>query len=397
MLLKNALEAGRQYTATGAIPADMLRQTVYRAWERSHALGANPHTLQAEKLSSLDTERLLTREMTLLNAARPYLRVLSQAAGVERHAVLLSDCNAIVLDVVGDEQSINGPEKVPGPGSLLSEGVAGANGIGTPLAEQNYVEIIGPEHFIEGFHSFSCQGIPLRNDKQEIIGTISISVKRSDVGKRLKEILLCATHGIEAELLQAKLENDVRRVLASSPDNYKVLEELHQDIVQAHHAGRLRLEAVSRLVAGNRFEYALQLLKQAEESIQLFRRRANLWRDLAALETGAAQPILLNEIVRELIDILSTEATIRKIEVVICEREQVRIEADRRSLSRQIFRSLVQSFEFAGSGGAVKVEVMEIPALSIGQVVLIPIPALDMVHSTPTPFILQIPIGSNSI
>ena len=74
MLLKNALEAGRKYTATGAIPADMLRQTVYLAWERSHVQGANPRTLQAEKLSNLETERLLSRESILLNAARPYMR-----------------------------------------------------------------------------------------------------------------------------------------------------------------------------------------------------------------------------------------------------------------------------------------------------------------------------------
>ena len=396
MLLKNALEAGRKYKATGGIPADMLRETVYHAWERSHIQGANPRTLQAEKLSLLETERLLSREATLLNAARPYMRVLSQAAGIENHAVMLSDRNAIVLDVVGDEQSVNGPEKVPGPGSLLSEGVAGANGIGTPLAEQSYLEIIGPEHFIEGFHPFTCQGIPLRNEQKEIIGGISISVRRSDVGKRLKEILLCATHGIEAELLQAKLEDDVRRVLASSPDDYKVLEELHQDIVQAHHAGRLRLEAVSRLVAGNRFEYALQLLKQAEESIQLFRRRANRWRDLAALETAAVQPVFLNDIVRELIDLLSTEVTIRKIEVVICEREQVRIEADRHSLSRRIFRAFVEAFEIAGSGGSVKVEVEKITALDLGQIIFIPIPAFNKVCFPLTPFMLQFPIGSNN-
>lgn len=397
MLLKNALEARRKYTATGAIPGEMLRQSIYRAWERSHVQGANPHTLQAEKLSRLDTERLIGQEIVLLKAARPYMRVLSQAAGLERHAVMLSDRNAIVLEVVGDEQSVRGPEKVPEPGSLLSEGVAGANGIGTPLAEQSYVEIIGPEHFIEGFHPFTCQGIPLRNDKQETIGSISISVRRSDVGKRLKEILLCASHGIEAELLQAKLEDDVRRVLASTANDYKVLEELHQDIVQAHHAGRLRLEAVSRLVAKNRLEYALQLLQQAEESIDLFRRRANLWRDLAGLETGAVQSVLLNDIVRELIDILSTEAAIRKIEVLISELEQVKIEADRRSLSRIIFRALVQVFDFVGSGGAVKVEVTKISALSIGQIILIPIPGLAPICSHPTPFILRFPIGSNAV
>lgn len=396
MLLKNAIEAGRKYKATGTIAGDMLRQPVYRAWERSHLQGAKAHALQAEKLSNLDTERLLDREKILINAARPYARVLSQAAGKERHAVMLSDRNAIVLDVVGDEQSVQGPDRVPGPGSLLTESVAGANGLGTSLAEAGYVEIIGPEHFIEGFHPFTCQGIPLRNDKGETIGVISISVRRPEVRQRLKEILLCASHGIEAELLQVRLEEDVRRVLASTPQDYKALEELHQDITQAHNAGRLRLEAGSRFVAGNRLEFALQLLKQAEESIQLFRRRATSWRNLASLEIGAIQSVSLAELVRDLVDLLSTEAAIRKIEVLTSFQEQVKIDADPRSLARKIFHALVQSFEIAGAGGAIWVEVEKIPATSSGQLRLIPMPSANIVRSAPNPIILTFPIlGKN--
>lgn len=389
---KDALEAGRRYLSTGAISAGMLRQVVCRAWERSHVHGANARALQAEKLSGLDTERLLLRQGSLIGAARPYLRLLSQAAGADRHAVMLSEHNAIVLDVVGDERSVRGPESVPGPGSLLTEGVAGANGLGTPLAEEGYVEIIGPEHFIEGFHPFSCQGIPLRNEKQEIVGALSISVRRQEVGQRLKEILLCASHGIEAELLQGRVEEDMRRVLTAAPDDYKALEELRQDIIQAQNAGRLRLEAVSRLAATNRFDYALQLLRQAEESIQLFRRRAALWRDLASLEIGAIQPVSLTDSVRELVELLCTEAAIRKIEVIMEIQEPVRVEADPRNLSRRLFHYFVRAFEIAGSGGAVRVQVLMMPLLSEGQVRLSPIPAPSSVKSEPPPFILAFPI-----
>ncbi|MFN6558622.1 MAG: hypothetical protein RMY28_002300 [Nostoc sp. ChiSLP01] len=138
----NVLEAGRIYRSIGAIPPDLLRADIYRAWERSHLQGANPHTLQAERLSSLDTERLLEKHTYLLNAVRPYFRILSQAAGRERHAVMLSNHEAILVDVIGDEQTIHGPEPFPLPGALLSEAVAGANGIGTTLAEENYTEIV---------------------------------------------------------------------------------------------------------------------------------------------------------------------------------------------------------------------------------------------------------------
>lgn len=391
----DSLEAGRKYRSTGEISASDLREVIYRAWERSHLQRANPRALQPEKLSSLETERLLGRESALIDAARPYLRVLSQAAGTERHAVMLGDRNAIVLDVVGDERSVQGPESVPGPGSLLIEGTAGANGIGTSLAEDEYVEIIGSEHFIEGFYPFSCQGIPLRDEKREVVGVLSISVRRSEAGFRLKEILLCATHGIEAELLQKRLEESLRRVLTSKLDDSKPLEELHQDIIQAHNAGRLRIEAASRLVAKNRFDYARQLLQQADESIQLFRRRAALWRDLASLEIGSIQPLSLTDKICDLVDLLSTEAAIRQIEVIMSFEEPVRVEADSRRLLRQLFHYFVQVFETAGSGGAVRVEVLKIPYLQSAQVRWVPIPAPNRVGSMPVPLILKLPLEKN--
>ncbi|GBE95399.1 GAF domain-containing protein [Nostoc cycadae] len=388
------LEARRVYRSTGAIPAQMLRSTVYRAWERSHLQGANPQALQAEKLSSLATERLIEQKRTLIQIAAPYIRMLSQAAGTDRHAVMLGDSEAIVLDVVGDKQTVHGPEPFPGPGSLLSEAVAGANGIGTPLAEADYIEIISAEHFIDGFHPFTCQGIPLRDDKQNIIGVLSISLRRADARERLKEILLCASHGVEAELLIANLEKDVRRVLESNPNEYQPLEELRQDIVQAHQAARLKLEIVSRMVAVNRLDYAIQLLRQAEQSIQIFRRRAEIWRNLASFEIGTLQPVSLTDNISDLVDLLSTEAVIRQVQVVTDWYEPIIVVADPRSLLRQLLRYFLQALDHAGKGGTVKVVVKEIPNSELAQISFIANSVLNISQSTPTSQVFYLPIKS---
>jgi len=388
----DVLEARRIYKSTGAIPAQMLRSTIYRAWERSHLQGANSQALQAEKLSGLATERLIQQKQTLIQVATPYIRMLSQAAGTDRHAVMLGDQNAIVLDVVGDKQTVQGPEPFPGPGSLLSEAVGGANGIGTPLAEADYVEIISAEHFIDGFHPFTCQGIPLRDDKQEIIGVLSISLRRADARQRLKEILLCASGGVEAELLIANLEKDVRRVLESHPNEYQPLEELRQDIIQAHQAARLKLEVVSRMVAVNRLDYAIQLLRQAEQSIQIFRRRAEIWRNLASFEIGTLQPVSLTDNISNLVDLLSTEVAIRQVEVVTDWYEPISVVADPRSLLRQLLHYFLQAFDHAGKGGIVKVEVHKIPNSELAQLSFIVIPVFNISQSAPTSQVFYLPI-----
>jgi sigma-54 dependent transcriptional regulator, acetoin dehydrogenase operon transcriptional activator AcoR len=394
---RNAFEAGRVYKSTGAIPVNLLRSPIYHAWERSHFQGSNPYALQAEKLSSLDTERLVEQHSSLINAARPYFRILSQAAGSERHAVMLSDRNAVLLDVVGDEQTVHGPEPFPGAGSLLSEGVAGANGIGTPLAAADYVEIVAAEHFIEGFHAFTCQGIPLRNDKQEIIGVFSISLRRPDAGQRLKEILRCATNGIEAEFVIARIEQDVRRILNAHPEDYQPLEELRQDIIQAHQAARLKLEVGSRMVASNRLDYAMQILRQADNSIQIFRRRAEVWRSLASFEIGIAQPVSLTDSIRDLVDLLSTEASIRKLEVVtFWEQEPIKVVADSRSLLRKLFRYFLQAFESVGRGGRVEVVVYMLDS-EVVQVSFIPNSGLNLDQSKPAQYTFSLPIANKNL
>ncbi|WP_016953249.1 GAF domain-containing protein [Anabaena sp. PCC 7108] len=394
---KNAVEAGLIYTSTGGIRAEMLRSEIYRAWERSHLQGADNRALQAEKLSSLETERLVKQHSDLINLAAPYFRTLSQAAGTDRHAVMLSNRQGILLDVVGDKQTIQASESFPTPGSLLSEAVAGANGIGTPLAEEDYVEIVAAEHFIQGFHPFTCQGIPLRDENREIIGVFSISVRRADAGQRLKEILLCASHGIEAELLIGNLEKDIRRVLASSPDDYQPLEELRQDIIQGHQAARLKLEISSRMVAVNRLNYAMQLLQQAEKSIQIFRHRAAIWRSLASLEIGQIQPLSLTDSLHDLVDLLATEAAIRKVEILTYCTEIITISADIRSLLRKLLRCFLNSFENAGKGGTVKVIVEKMPYCELAQVSFTSIPVLNTSKSEPRTEVFSLPITKKNL
>lgn len=388
------LEAGRVYKSIGALPEKMLRSTIYRAWERSHLQGANPRALQVEKLSSLETERLVQQHSHLLNAVRPYFQILSQAAGREPHAVMLSDRQAVLLGLAGDEQTIN-TESFPQPGSLLSESVAGANGIGTPLAEKNYVEIVAAEHFIDGFQPFTCQGIPLRNEKQEIVGVLSISSQRQDAGQRLKEILLSASRAIEAEFLIANLEKDIHRVLVSQPDDYQSLEKLRQDIIQAHHGARLKLDVGSRMVAVNRLDYAKQLLQQAEKSIRIFQYQAAIWRNLASSDVGCVKAISLTDTIQDLVELLSTETAIRQVEVITNWQQPISVITESATLLRCLLRCFLQSLEMAGKGGTLEITAHRMINSEIIVVKFMPIAAINTYSVEPTPLIFSLPATIN--
>lgn len=367
-------EAWGRYVSSGRIVRDLLRPAVYRYWERAHDLGASPLQFHAQTLSSLETERLLARRESLIKAAQPFMASLSQAAGTERHAAMLGDVGAIVLDVVGDEQSVHGPERVPGPGSLLSEDVTGCNGIGTPLAESDYAEMVGAEHFIGGFHPFTCQGIPLR-DQGQIIGVLSTSVRRPAASMRLRDILVSAAHGIEAELIAQRIEGQMQRLLSAQPGDKRIFENLRQDVFQNYAVAKLHFETVARLLPVSHPGSVIALLKVAQEAIAEFRQHALLWQELASSEIGVPQAVDLAILVRQIIQLLETEMATQGVEVVLSEPAPLLVQADRRQVLRQLLQGFLEGAAAAKSGGALQVRLVRDAEGQRGGVILAPQPS----------------------
>lgn len=378
--LGQSLEAWRRYVSSGSIVADLLRPPVCRAWERSHDAGARPQQFEAQSLGLSDTGRLLRQEEELITAARPFMHALSQAAGRERHAAMLGNDEAVVLDVLGDEQTVGGPEPFPGPGSLLSEGVSGSNGIGTPLAEGGYAQLVGTEHFMGGFHRFTCQGIPLR-DAGRTVGVLSTSVRRIAASHRLHDILVCAAHGIEAELLHHRLQRSLQRVLEAQPGDAGVLEKLRQDVIQSHAAARLSVQAAARFMKSDEHPSAQRVLQKAGELLVEFRSQASLWQELASGEPGSSQPLALAGLVRGLVELLRTEINTRRVELVMHGVEPVTVLASRHQVLRELLHGLLSALSAAGPGGAVLVQVRQTPAQ--GQVCFIVHPAAGMGGASP--------------
>jgi len=352
---RRASDAHRRYLSTGALRPELLREPVFRAWERCHGQGASARQARAVHLADAEMERLLAQQRGFMVAARPYLRALSQAAAAERHAAMLGDSRGVVLDVIGDVSSVSGPERVPEPGSLLSEAVSGANGIGTPLAEGGYVELVGAEHFIEGFHLFTCQGVPVRTPDGAVAGVISVSMRRTEAARRLHELLVCAAHGVEAELIRERLDEDVRRLIAAGGrDDEALLENLRQDLVQAQATARLEVALAARDLARDRLAYAARLLALAQRSIAVFERQSALWRDLAATDPGPLRVVDLAVLLPDLAALLRTEAATSEVTIEVAGDEPLLVVVDPLQLSRALLRAFLRAFQAARGGGTAR-------------------------------------------
>jgi sigma-54 dependent transcriptional regulator, acetoin dehydrogenase operon transcriptional activator AcoR len=303
---------------------------------------------------------------------------------------MLSDERAVVLSVLGDERSVSGPESVPGPGALCAEETCGANGLGTPLAESGYVEIVGPEHFISGFHPFTCQGVPIRDLNGEVVGVLSTSVRVPEASIRLKEILLCGAYGIEAALLGAKLVEDVKRLDEADPSYGGLLEQLRQDVMQGLNQAHLHLQIASRISTGKSSADAASTIKMAAEAAQLFNRRARLCLDLVSPEVSRPESVILSDLAQKMIDLLATEAAIRKVELVMTVSEPAQVTVERRSLLRLLLRQMLKALDLVGEGGAVVIEVRETMPHIECEVCITPLVGRQPVTDAPTPIAIKV-------
>lgn len=373
---QTASEAWQLYRRRGQISSTLLRSHVYRAWERAHILKASPLHMKAEQLSAQATEQLLSKKMDLIQAARPYMQALSSAAGRERHAAMLGDSDAIVLDVVADEATLHGSDGFPEPGSILQEALSGSNGIGTPLVENAYAELVGAEHFIQGFHHYTCQGVPIVGPGNQVVGVLSTSVRRPEASQRLREIMIVAAQGIGAELLLRQLEAMVQQIVRHAQLSEGVMDKLRQDLVQIYTAGRMNVEVaalqLSRGSDASTLKSAGRLLEVAARAMEKFRKLSTLCLNLARSDSSPREWVHVNSVIDQIEDLLTTEARIKKVIIIHSGTADAVINTDRRLLEKSLLRVLLSGLN-AAEGHILKVEVLPLMDGASYEIAVIPI------------------------
>ena len=170
--------AWERFLTGDAMAAAPARNFVVASWLRSQKLGINP-TGRAAPLTTRgdEMERLRQRSGELLASAEP---VLAEAAALmegSRSIMLLTNPEGIVLEVVGDRQTLDEAETIHlVQGGDWREGAVGTNGIGTALAMGRPAQVHAAEHFCEGIKSWTCAAAPvLEPGTGTVLGVVDIS------------------------------------------------------------------------------------------------------------------------------------------------------------------------------------------------------------------------------
>ena len=162
----------------GDLPRGLIDPVIVRSWERCRRFGLDEgrpddHGEAIDRLA-LKTEQ--ERHRTLLTLGRPVMEHVYEQIRESGSMVILADASGLLLETVGDPDFVCRADRVRlAAGASWDETLRGTNAIGTALAEEQPVAVLGGEHFMESNAFLTCCASPIFGPDGRLIGVLDIS------------------------------------------------------------------------------------------------------------------------------------------------------------------------------------------------------------------------------
>jgi signal transduction histidine kinase len=167
------------FLTTGSLAPLTPRTMILESWQRCQAMRVNPARRCAPLAIARESQLHQLREASevLIRAARSVLAWLTDFLADSGYVVVLSDAKGRLLYVAGDEGIRRRLERIDFiPGGNWSEAAAGTNAIGTALADGHLVQLMGAEHYCDGWQDLTCTATPIRHPfTGEMIGVLDVT------------------------------------------------------------------------------------------------------------------------------------------------------------------------------------------------------------------------------
>ena len=213
--------ARRELLDTGRLSAEALDEGLSRSWLRSRDFGLSPvgRPPGAPHASGPQLRRALERQHELVAHARPVMEDLFEQTRDGEGLVILADAQGMLLQALGDGRFVDRAERVAlRPGAIWDERWRGTNAIGTALAEQRPVAVLGGEHFLERNAFLSCTAAPIRDPQGRVLGVLDLSGEQRGFQRHTLALVRSAARMVEHRLFQTRHADGLRLQLHVQPE-----------------------------------------------------------------------------------------------------------------------------------------------------------------------------------
>ncbi|MBP2639310.1 MAG: acoR 1 [Firmicutes bacterium] len=174
--------AGWLRFTTATLNADIsesypVKEEILASWERCRQADVEPNDGSIHsRLSGLELEVMLKQNRDLIAIAKPFMKNLYRIVTGSGFVVALTDVRGYVMEILGDEDTLNNPMTVSFfQGANWSEVEAGTNAIGTALVIKKPIQVSGSEHYCRKHHSLTCSAAPIFDPQGNILGILDVS------------------------------------------------------------------------------------------------------------------------------------------------------------------------------------------------------------------------------
>jgi len=197
------LKAAREEFLITGIPAQRsTRPMILESWQRCSAMQVSPLLRNAPlAITHEDQLRcLLEGSQLLLRAAHQVMKHLSDF--LDGYVIVLSDANGCLLKVIGDTRTRRRLARIDFvPGGDWSEAAAGTNALGTAITDGHVVQLLGAEHYCEGWQDLTCTAAPIRHPLSgEILGTLDVTGNYHLIRPFLSSFIAAAALQVQQEI-----------------------------------------------------------------------------------------------------------------------------------------------------------------------------------------------------
>ncbi len=177
--MENKIEKLKQnwesYILHKKLPED-TRILVKEAWDRCLAYGVDYNGGYGDIIPEKELNEILERKANLIRIADPVMENIFSIIKETSFSLVLTDENGVIIHVKENESIHKKHDSLRFiRGTRWDEKNVGANAIGTALAAEMDLHMLGAEHFCKSHHPWTCSAALIRNSLGEIIGCIDIS------------------------------------------------------------------------------------------------------------------------------------------------------------------------------------------------------------------------------
>ncbi|MGE5469252.1 MAG: sigma-54-dependent Fis family transcriptional regulator [Bacteroidota bacterium] len=206
-------QARQLFFDRGNRPEGLIDTVVIRSWERCHRFGLTEDAplIGSDSLDRVALKSEQDRNRMLLSHGRPIMEHVFDQIRESGSMVILANANGLLLETVGDPDFVGRADRVSlSAGASWDENLRGTNAIGTALAEEAAIEILGGEHFLVHNGFLTCCACPIFGPDGRLLGVLDISGDYRSYQRHTLGMARMSAQAIEKRLFESVHAQDIQ-------------------------------------------------------------------------------------------------------------------------------------------------------------------------------------------